>query len=529
MMDYWAKPGLDRHQTLLFCPTLDDCISDNHPVRHLDEILRARDWSAWEQHYDGRHGQPPIPPWVMAGVILYGLMRRIRSSRQLEYACTHNLDFMWLTERRTIDHDTICKFRTKFKEPLKDLFKQIGQVAMTLGLIQLVEVAFDGTRVKANASRMYTWTAEKVEKVLKELETQIEGMLSEAEAADAADTALLGEPQPREWPSELSEAKKRQEKVREVLKKLEAADAARKQDGIDPKKNPAQLPQADTDSKVLPNKEGGYAPNYTPLAATDGACGFIVDCDVITGPTEHQELLSSVDRICEDFGRNPGAVAADAAFGTGANLKGMEQREVDFYTPVESPAPAEGNPARREDPRKPVAEADWPKLPRNDKKKLDKSCFVYDETADCYWCPMGKIMRYRETDKRQRSGEMVALRRYRGDECSECPLAGECLDPKAKRGRIVNRDGYEPWREKMHAKLQTDEGAKIYHRRMHIGETPFAIIKSILEVRRFLLRGLEKVRTEWRWVCTAFNLKKLIAVLAVLRAQDGKTPAWVRG
>ena len=105
-MDYWAKPGLDRHQTLLFCPTLDDCISDNHPVRHLDEILRARDWSAWKQHYDGRHGQPPIPPWVMAGVILYGLMRRIRSSRQLEYACGHNLDFMWLTERRTIDHDT---------------------------------------------------------------------------------------------------------------------------------------------------------------------------------------------------------------------------------------------------------------------------------------------------------------------------------------------------------------------------------------------------------------------------------------
>ena len=58
---------------------------------------------------------------------------------------------------------------------------------------------------------------------------------------------------------------------------------------------------------------------------------------------------------------------------------------------------------------------------------------------------------------------------------------------------------------------------------MHIGETPFAIIKGILDVRRFLLRGLEKVRTEWRWICTAYNLKKLIAALAALRGGGRNT------
>ena len=137
-MDYWAKPGLDRQQAMLFYPTLDQSISNDHPVRLLDEILRALDWSAWEQEYDGRRGQPPIPPWVMAGVILYGLMRRIRSSRQLEYACANNIDFMWLSEGRTIDHDTLCKFRTRFKEPLKRLFKDVGRLAMTMGLIRLV-------------------------------------------------------------------------------------------------------------------------------------------------------------------------------------------------------------------------------------------------------------------------------------------------------------------------------------------------------------------------------------------------------
>jgi transposase len=525
-MDYWAKPGLDRQQAMLFYPTLDQSISDNHPVRHLDEILRSLDWSAWEQEYDGHRGQPPIPPWVMAGVILYGLMRRIRSSRQLEYACANNIDFLWLAEGRTIDHDTLCKFRVRFKEPLKQLFKQVGRLAMTMGLIRLVEVAFDGTRVKANASRLHTWTAERVEAALRELEPQIEKMLQEAEGADVADATLWGEGQPRDLPPELADAKKRREKLDELLKKLREADAARKKDGI---KTPAQLPKADTESTVMPNKEGGYAPNYTPVAASDGVANFIVDCDVIPGPNEHGELLPSVGRIEENFGQKPGSMAADKAFGTGPNLEGMELREVEFYTPVESSAPQEGNPAKREDPRQPVPEHDWPKLPRNDKKKLAKCCFTYDEAADKYFCPMGKELPYRETKKYDSSQGQRVLRIYGCGDCGSCPLAKECLDPKAKRGRTITRDGHEPARERMHAKMQMEEGKKTYNRRMHIGETPFAIIKGILEVRRFLLRGLEKVRTEWRWVCTAYNLKKLIAAWAALRAEGGAMAVAARG
>jgi transposase len=525
-MDYWAKPGLDRMQALLFYPTLDESISDDHPVRLLDEILRGLDWSSWEAEYDGTRGQPPIPPRVMAGVILYGMMRRIRSSRQLEYACGHNIDFMWLAEGRKIDHTTLCKFRTRFQEPLKQLFKQLGRLAMELGLIQLVEVAFDGTRVKADASRLHTWTAERVEAALKELEVQIEQLFGEAEATDAADTTLWGEGQRRELPPELADATQRQKKLREVLERLREADAARKKDGI---KSPAQLPKADTESTVMPNKEGGYAPNYTPVAGTDGTANFIVDCDVIPGPNEHTELLPSMDRIEENFGKKPDGVAADKAFGTGPNLEGMEQRGVEFYTPMESPAPQEGNPARRADARQPVLEAEWPKLPRNGKKKLDKSCFVYDEAKDCYYCPMGQEMPYRETKKHERSHGKQAMRIYGCPGCAGCPLAGQCLDAKAKRGRTVTRDGYEPLRERMHAKLQTEEGKDVYNRRMHIGETPFAVIKGLLEVRRFLLRGLEKVRTEWRWVCTAYNLKKLVAALAALRAEGSEMPPNMRG
>ena len=440
-MGYWAKPGLDRQQAMLFYPTLDESISQEHPVRLLEEILQGLDWSAWTQEYDGRHGQPPIPPWVMAGVILYGLMRKIRSSRQLEYVCGHNVDFMWLAEGRSIDHDTFNRFRTRFKEPLKTLFKQVGRLAMGMGFIRLLEVAFDGTRVKANASRLHTWTAERVEAVLRELETQVAQMLDAAEAADRSDPTLGEERPSPALPPELADTQKRREKPAKLLEELHEFDAERKKAGL---KTPAQLPKADTDSTVMPNKEGGYAPNYTPVAATDGTQDFIVDCDVIAGPNEHNELLSSMDRIAENFEQKIGSASADKAFGTGPNLAGMEERHIDFHTPVESPEPQEGNPAKREDPRQPVAEQNWPQLPRSDRKKLDKCCFVYDAATDMYYCPMGKEMPYRETKKYDTSQASKQVRIYACKQCAGCPLAGECLDPKAKHGRTVTRDGYEP-------------------------------------------------------------------------------------
>ena len=42
-------------------------------------------------------------------------------------------------------------------------------------------------------------------------------------------------------------------------------------------------------------------------------------------------------------------------------------------------------------------------------------------------------------------------------------------------------------------------------------------------MRQFLLCGLEKVRTEWRWAVTAFNIKKLVRNMARLRDEFAKS------
>ncbi len=190
-MSGWNQAPSPRDQILLFRETLGDRIPENHTSRLFAEILDGLDWSSWEQHYVLVAGQPPIHPKVMAGAILYGLTHGLRSSRCLEWDCGNAIDFLWLVEGRTIDHSKFCDFRTKFQRELEYLFRQIGRVAMHLGLIRLNQVALDGTRGRANSSPHATASAKTLEERLKGLDEQIDKMLAEADQVDHRDMYLF--------------------------------------------------------------------------------------------------------------------------------------------------------------------------------------------------------------------------------------------------------------------------------------------------------------------------------------------------
>ena len=91
--DYWVKPPYERHQLVLFSPSVDEAVPQGHAVRELDTILARLDWSEFEQSYDGVRGQPPIHPRYVAAATLYGIICGVRSSRQVEDATRLRIDF----------------------------------------------------------------------------------------------------------------------------------------------------------------------------------------------------------------------------------------------------------------------------------------------------------------------------------------------------------------------------------------------------------------------------------------------------
>jgi transposase/IS5 family transposase len=64
----------------------------------------------------------------------------------------------------------------------------------------------------------------------------------------------------------------------------------------------------------------------------------------------------------------------------------------------------------------------------------------------------------------------------------------------------------------MAAKFETEQGQLDYRKRKWIAEPPNGWIKNVLGFRQFSMRGLEKVKAEFKLVCLALNLRRMGAM-----------------
>ena len=511
----WAKTSESRDQLVLFPTRLDDAIEPNHRVRMLDEILSRLDWTKWEAAYDLRRGQPPIHPRIVASVILYGFLVRIRASRALEEALQVRLDFRWLVEGRSIDHTTISEFRRKNAEALKDTFVQIAMIAREMGCLPLQALAFDGTRVRSNNRKSGTRTPAELRAMKQALAEKFEELEAKASAADDLDDQRFGDASAHTLADELADVERRQQQVDAAIEELERIEQAGET-------APNRLPITDPESRVMPNKDGGFAPNYTPTATVDVDSGLVVSADVLGTINEDKQLMPAIEDVQERFGLDapPVEVLADGLMATGENLDACQQRGIELFSPIKNQNGGD-NPAIRDDPTQPVAVEDRDRLPtktvkRQGKKheQLDKRAFVYDQERDCYGCPEGKRVPYKNTTTEKRHGGRRVRRRYQAatEDCQACPLLSRCVQGNAK-SRMINREQHESLREAHAKKMSSDEAKKKYARRCHPSERPFAVIKQKYGVRQFLLRGLLQVRQEWDWLICAFNLDRLFGLI----------------
>ena len=170
----WAQARIGRTERELMSASLDERIGQDHGIRMLDALLRELDWTEWEASYqrDGA-GRPPIHPQQMCAVILYGLIKRVRSLRELEEATRVRIDFQWLLEGRVVDHTTFGTFKKRFDGRIQELFKQISRKAADLRGATIEEVVVDGSRLRADSDRHGARTARGLEKRLEKLEERL--------------------------------------------------------------------------------------------------------------------------------------------------------------------------------------------------------------------------------------------------------------------------------------------------------------------------------------------------------------------
>lgn len=143
-------------QTMLFPPSLDEMIGENHPVRVVNEVLDRLDLDVLFKRYQGG-GASSYHPRMLLKLLVFGYLNNNYSSRKLEACLQENIYFMWLSGMQRPDHHTINRFRSeKLKGVIKQVFAQVVEMLVESGHVGLRRVFTDGTKIEANANR-YTF------------------------------------------------------------------------------------------------------------------------------------------------------------------------------------------------------------------------------------------------------------------------------------------------------------------------------------------------------------------------------------
>jgi len=150
-------------QIFLLPPSLDEFVPENHEARIINDVVDTMDLLPLLARYEGG-GAPDYHPAMMLKLVICAYSRGIYSSRSIARELKTDTAFMFLSGMQSPDFRTICLFRAEHADVLPDLYVEVVRLCASLGMIGLGHIAFDGTKLKANASVRQTRDRDGLEK-----------------------------------------------------------------------------------------------------------------------------------------------------------------------------------------------------------------------------------------------------------------------------------------------------------------------------------------------------------------------------
>jgi transposase len=468
--------GDDREQIVLFPETVDQYVSDDHPVRAYDLFVDELDFAELGIEFDDRQvGNSRYDPRLMLKLLLYGYSYGIKSSRKLEREVHNNISFIWLMKNLKPDHKTIAEFRRNNKTALKNAFKLCARLCIKLDLVQGNILFVDSTKIWANAGKSHQHQRKWHQKQLKKVDRTIERILADCERIDqreANQDSLV------KMPGELKNQQKLKASIEAALAEFGHL-SERTKDG-----KPREVNRVDPQSAQMKSPQGVH-PCYAVQSVTDDKNSLIVHIDAVNDANDSSQLSSQIQGAENNVGHECQIACADSGY---SNIEEIEK--------VESESRSVLVPSQRQ---------------AGDKQPgpFDKSQFAYDPNDDCYYCPEGQRLTFRRfQDKARRKRD---YRPEKPETCRSCRHYGICT--KAKAGRTISRHVLETLKQKVEQRYEQQDMRLIYERRKSRAEHPFGYMKKVLNFRQFGLRGRDGAQAEASLLATCFNLTRMIGLL----------------
>jgi transposase len=445
--------NIDHDTPLLLPPDLRDWVQPDHLVHFLMDAVGQLDLSAARVNHTGS-GDEQFPPAMMLGLLIYSYATGTFSSRRIEKNTFDSVPVRLLCADRHPDHDTICTFRRRNEALLRGSFHQVLEMAARLKVLRVGEVtlALDGTKILANASKHSAVSHGHAMAQMQLLEKEIEQLLQKAEAADSTplEDGLS-------VPEEVARRRDRIEKLREATAVIEARARERHREEMAAYVEKKKRRDEQEAAGKRPKGREPQPPQEGPQSKEQHN---------FTDP--ESRIMKSADGFQQSYN-------AQAAVE-------VESRLIVSETVTDAP--------NDKQQLIPTLAATSPVIESVAEVLVDSG--FYSEAA------VRAIESGSDTEPgprvlaamgRQRHGRSVEMLEARTDPPAPEPGAGIAAV--------------------MAHRLSTKAGRARYGLRKQTIEPVFGIIKAALGFRRFSMRGLIKVRTEWTLVTLAYNLKRL--------------------
>jgi transposase len=388
----------DHSQTYLLPPSLMEWLPGDHLayfVLELVQELDVREILSADEGKDAR-GQKAYAPMMMVAVLVYGYCTGVFSSRRLEQATYVDVAFRVLCANQQPHFTTINEFRRLHRKALAGLFVQVLKLCQRAGLVKLGQVAVDGTKMQANASKHKAMSYVRMQAEEKRLQEEVERLLANADDVDAQEDALYGVGQRSlELPEELKRRETRLKKIRqakaaleqeareqranelrkqakvrqaaaETLSKERAAKGqatgakrahakARELDGRDETparaadelqgrtmevhtdgtpKDTSQRNFTDPESSIMPGRHG-FIQAYNCQVAVDAAHQIIVAADVTNQSVDNAHLSPIAEQIRNNTSRLPEVLLADTGYWNPQVVEQVSALGVDVFVALQ--------------------------------------------------------------------------------------------------------------------------------------------------------------------------------------------------
>lgn len=499
-----------------------DLIKENMLVQIINEVVEGISMEDLEVYYS-QYGSPGYHPKMLIKVWIYGYCEKVYTSRALAKKLREDIGFMWLSGGQTPDFKTLSNFRSIRMQSMIDVvFKQVLFYLVEQDYIDLEDLYTDGSKWAANGNVYKRVWRKNTERYKTGVLNRIEEVLQEYKALQLAEDSAYGSKDLKSHQSSAAitlvlsssdlqsaiaqiEASASVESQKEVRKKLTKLKKRLGQEVPKLKKYEVQeetlsgrnsYSKTDTSATMMRMKDEQLLPAYNVEITTSNQYAIAGSIhqnasDSVTLPVHWQVVEENVSSVMsQDW--HPSATM-DAGYGSEENYDFLEKKGVEAFVKY----PLWYKEKKGELAKRPYYFQNW----------------QYDEQGDFYKCPNHQKLVFKHINSQiSKNGYERKLRVYECENCQDCPFFKNCRGQRAKpdSNRTIHiSPNLERHKAKVKMLLDTELGKEKRAKRSVDVETPFGDIKYNQRHRRFILRGIEKVRVEFLCLLTAHNMRKI--------------------